>query len=140
MRATSCRCSHEHGPRQSPPDLRPPTVLAPDITAAKLYEDVEIPTFDRESMPNPLVGTYPTKDGRFIIVLLLQADRFWPDLAEHLDRPDLIEDPRFKDGAARFEHREVVEANRRVSNRKARDELGFSPAYPSYVEGLEASL
>jgi crotonobetainyl-CoA:carnitine CoA-transferase CaiB-like acyl-CoA transferase len=37
--------------------------------------------------------------------LLLQADRFWPDLAEHLDRPDLIEDPRFKDGMARYEHR-----------------------------------
>jgi len=79
--------------------------LGPDITSAKLYEGIEIPAFDRDSMPNPLVGTYPTKDGRFIILLLLQADRFWPDLAEHLDRPDLIEDPRFKDGMARYEHR-----------------------------------
>jgi crotonobetainyl-CoA:carnitine CoA-transferase CaiB-like acyl-CoA transferase len=54
--------------------------LAPDVTSAKLYEGVEIPTFDRDSLPNPLVGTYPTKDGRFIILVLLQADRYWPDL------------------------------------------------------------
>jgi crotonobetainyl-CoA:carnitine CoA-transferase CaiB-like acyl-CoA transferase len=89
--------------------------LAPDITSAKLYEGVDIPAFDRDSMPNPLVGTYPTKDGRFIILLLLQADRFWPDLAEHLERPDLIEDPRFKDGAARFEHRtECIQVLREI--------------------------
>jgi crotonobetainyl-CoA:carnitine CoA-transferase CaiB-like acyl-CoA transferase len=89
--------------------------LAPDVTSAKLYEGIELPTFDRDSMPNPLVGTYPTKDGRFIILLLLQADRFWPDLAEHLDRPDLIEDPRFADGAARYEHRaECIQVLREI--------------------------
>jgi len=79
--------------------------LGPDVTSAKLYENVEIPAFDRDSAPNPLVGTYPTKDGRFISLILLQSDRFWPDLAEHLDRPDLIDDPRFKDGMARYENR-----------------------------------
>jgi crotonobetainyl-CoA:carnitine CoA-transferase CaiB-like acyl-CoA transferase len=80
--------------------------LAPDITMAKVFENVEMPVFNRDSLPNPLVGTYPTKDGRFIILVLLQADRYWPDLCAHLDRPDLLDDPRFKDGAARYEHRE----------------------------------
>ena len=79
--------------------------LGPDVTSAKLYEGVEIPTFDRDSTPNPLVGTYPTKDGRFITIILLQADRFWPDLCEHLDRPDLVDDPRFANAAARYENR-----------------------------------
>ena len=79
--------------------------LGPDVTSAKLYEGVEIPTFDRDSTPNPLVGTYPTKDGRFITIILLQADRFWPDLCEHLDRPDLVDDPRFANSAARYENR-----------------------------------
>ncbi len=78
---------------------------APGVTSSKLYENVEIPTFDRDSPPNPLVGTFPTKDGRFINLILLQADRFWPDLAEHLGRPDLIEDPRFKDGIGRYTNR-----------------------------------
>lgn len=89
--------------------------LAPDITSAKLFEGVEVPSFDRDSLPNPLVGTYPTKDGRFISLILLQADRFWPDLCAHLDRPDLLEDPRFKDGAARYEHRrECIEVLREI--------------------------
>jgi crotonobetainyl-CoA:carnitine CoA-transferase CaiB-like acyl-CoA transferase len=79
--------------------------LAPEVTSAKLFEGVELPTFDRDTAPNPLVGTYPTKDGRFIILVLLQADRYWPDLCKHLERPDLLDDPRFKDGAARYEHR-----------------------------------
>ena len=79
--------------------------LGPDVTSAKLFENVELPKFDRDSTPNPLVGTYPTKDGRFISLMLLQADRHWPDLVAHLDRPDLLDDPRFKDGLARYENR-----------------------------------
>jgi crotonobetainyl-CoA:carnitine CoA-transferase CaiB-like acyl-CoA transferase len=78
---------------------------APGVTAAKLYEGVELPTFDRDSIPNPLVGTYPTKDGRFIDLVLLQSDRFWPELCEVIERPDLLADDRFKDGGARFENR-----------------------------------
>jgi len=80
--------------------------LAPDITMAKVLENVDIPAFNRDSLPNPLVGTFPTKDGRFIILVLLQADRYWPDLCAHLERPDLLDDPRFNDGAARYEYRE----------------------------------
>jgi crotonobetainyl-CoA:carnitine CoA-transferase CaiB-like acyl-CoA transferase len=97
--------------------------LGPDVTSAKLYEDVEIPTFDRDTLPNPLVGTYPTKDGRFVILVLLQADRYWPDLCQHLDRPDLLDDPRFKDGAARYEHRrECIEVLRGVFRTRTYDE------------------
>jgi nucleoside-diphosphate-sugar epimerase len=32
------------------------------------------------------------------------------------------------------------EPNRRIANRKAKAELGFAPQYPSFVEGLAASL
>jgi crotonobetainyl-CoA:carnitine CoA-transferase CaiB-like acyl-CoA transferase len=89
--------------------------LAPEVTSAKLYEGVDIPTFDRDSIPNPLVGTYPTKDGRYVALVLLQADRFWPDLCAHLDRPDLVDDPRFKDAAARYEHRrECIQVLREI--------------------------
>ena len=89
--------------------------LAPEVTSAKLFEGVEIPTFDRDSIPNPLVGTYPTKDGRFITIVLLQSDRYWPDLCAHLERPDLLDDQRFVDAAARYEHRrECIEILRDV--------------------------
>jgi crotonobetainyl-CoA:carnitine CoA-transferase CaiB-like acyl-CoA transferase len=103
--------------------------LAVDITSAKLFEGVDVPTFDRDAPPNPLVGTFPTKDGRFIQLIFLQADRFWPDLAHHLDRADLIDDPRFKDGAARFEHRRECVAVLR--------EIFRSRTYDEWVEKLQ---
>jgi crotonobetainyl-CoA:carnitine CoA-transferase CaiB-like acyl-CoA transferase len=64
---------------------------------------------------NPRYRTYPTKDGRFITIVLLQSDRYWPDLCAHLERPDLLDDPRFADAAARYEHRrECIEILRDV--------------------------
>jgi crotonobetainyl-CoA:carnitine CoA-transferase CaiB-like acyl-CoA transferase len=97
--------------------------LGPEVTSAKLYEGVDLPVFDRDSIPNPLVGTYPTKDGRFITLVLLQADRFWPDLCAHLDRPDLLDDPRFKDATARYENRrECIQVLRTVFRRRTYDE------------------
>lgn len=47
------------------------------------------------AMFNPLVATYRTADGRWINLTMLQAGRYWADLCAHLDRPDLITDPRF---------------------------------------------
>ena len=37
--------------------------------------------------------------------MMLQADRFWSEFCTVIGRPDLIEDPRFVDGASRFAHR-----------------------------------
>jgi len=89
--------------------------LGPDVTAAKLFEGVEMPAFNRDSLPNPLVGTFPTKDGRFLSIILLQADRYWPDFCAHLDRPELLDDPRFRDSAARFDNRvEVISILREI--------------------------
>jgi len=86
-------------------------VLGPDIVSSKLLEGAGsgsgIPSFTRKSMFNPLVNPYQTKDGRWLLLNMLQADLFWADVCRHIDREDLIEDPRFADGASRFEHREA---------------------------------
>jgi len=50
---------------------------------------------------NPLVGNYPTADGRWVFLNMMQSDRFWPDLCTHLGRPDLVADARFADAAQR---------------------------------------
>jgi crotonobetainyl-CoA:carnitine CoA-transferase CaiB-like acyl-CoA transferase len=84
-------------------------VLGPDIIASKLLEGgggSAIPSFSRTTNFNPLVNTYQTKDGRWLILNMLQADLFWPEVCRHIDREDLIDDERFAEGAARFEHRE----------------------------------
>jgi crotonobetainyl-CoA:carnitine CoA-transferase CaiB-like acyl-CoA transferase len=89
-------------------------VLSPDIVASGLYGGDPMPKFDRKAPGNPLVGAYKTGDGRFLSLMLLQSDRFWPELCEHVGRPDLVDDPRFADAGARFTNRvecvEVLEA------------------------------
>jgi crotonobetainyl-CoA:carnitine CoA-transferase CaiB-like acyl-CoA transferase len=56
---------------------------------------------DRRRNTNPISIMYRTKDNRFLKLSMLESDRWWADLCRHLDRPDLIDDPRFVDAAAR---------------------------------------
>ena len=81
-------------------------ILAPDIVLAR-FTDQEMPVFARTQAPNPIVNSYRTKDARWIFLNMLQPDRFWADLCRHLDRPDMITDPRFESGMARFQNREA---------------------------------
>jgi crotonobetainyl-CoA:carnitine CoA-transferase CaiB-like acyl-CoA transferase len=46
---------------------------------------------DMPSAPNPLVGTYFCADGKGLVLMMLQAERFWPLFAETVGRPDLLE-------------------------------------------------
>jgi crotonobetainyl-CoA:carnitine CoA-transferase CaiB-like acyl-CoA transferase len=53
---------------------------------------------------NPVAGQYRTADGRWIGLTMLESDRWWPELCRHIDRADLLDDPRFADAAARSEN------------------------------------
>ncbi|HSS08503.1 MAG TPA: CoA transferase, partial [Acidimicrobiales bacterium] len=75
-------------------------MLSPDVVASKLFGDVfDTKRFSREDLPNPIVNNYRTKDGRFIALMMLESDRYWADFCRHVDRPELIDDPRFVDSA-----------------------------------------
>jgi crotonobetainyl-CoA:carnitine CoA-transferase CaiB-like acyl-CoA transferase len=69
--------------------------------AAGLFGVDRLPKRDRTEMPNPIVGTYRTADGRFISLVMLESDRYFGDLVTLLGRPELATDPRFLDTAAR---------------------------------------
>ena len=56
---------------------------------------VAAPVGSHGSPTNPLSGLYATADGRYISLVMLQPGRFWADVCRHIDRPDLIDDPRF---------------------------------------------
>jgi len=83
--------------------------MAQAITAGAVGVTREFRT--RRNPFNALVNYFPTKDGRWVCLVYLQADRWWPDLCRHLDRPDLIDDTRFSSAANRTEN---VEACTRV--------------------------
>jgi crotonobetainyl-CoA:carnitine CoA-transferase CaiB-like acyl-CoA transferase len=76
---------------------------------------------------NPLVNTYRTRDGRFLSIMFLQGDRYWPELCRALGHPELEKDPRFVDLAARAEHNAACVA-----------ELDAIFATRSYAEWCEA--
>jgi crotonobetainyl-CoA:carnitine CoA-transferase CaiB-like acyl-CoA transferase len=53
------------------------------------------PLGGHSAITNPLVGAYRTSDGRYVSLVMLQAFVYWPDLCNHIGRPELAGDPRF---------------------------------------------
>jgi crotonobetainyl-CoA:carnitine CoA-transferase CaiB-like acyl-CoA transferase len=49
---------------------------------------------------NPIVGAYPAKDGVFVSFSCLQTARYWPELCQLIQRPELATDERFADADA----------------------------------------
>ena len=79
--------------------------LSPDLVATGLLGEENLPRFTADDMPNPIVNYYKTADGRFIQLMMLQGMRFWPEVCELIERPDLISDERFATGKDRFVNR-----------------------------------
>ena len=75
--------------------------LQPDITHAPLVPQTAKVARDRKAAANPLSGTYRTRDGRFIVLVMLDADRYWADFCRVVGHPEMIDDPRFTDMDAR---------------------------------------
>ncbi len=80
-------------------------VNSPAVVMSKLFEGQAVPRITRDTMPNPLANRYLTSDGRLIQLMMLQAERFWPELVTAIGRPDLVGDERFKDAAAIYANR-----------------------------------
>ena len=55
----------------------------------KLWDQV------KESHPNPLYGSFATKDDRLVHLNVLQPDRYWSKICHALGVEHLIDDPRF---------------------------------------------
>jgi len=84
-------------------------VLSPDIIASSLLpaEMKTLPTVTRKQMFNPGVNSYKTRDERWVMLVMLQTDRYWADFCRRIGRPELATDPRYRDMKARFENREA---------------------------------
>ncbi|MEZ5245667.1 MAG: CoA transferase [Acidimicrobiales bacterium] len=78
--------------------------ISPLVVASKLFGMSSLPRGDRRMSPNPGVGVYRTKDGRFISLILLQSDKHWEDFAARLERPILVDDERFNHSSARAQN------------------------------------
>ena len=75
-------------------------VLGWDVNTQLRFGAVN-PPWDRRTTLNPLINCYRAGDQHWLWLLGLQGDRHWPDLLRAVERPELRDDPRFRDLGAR---------------------------------------
>jgi crotonobetainyl-CoA:carnitine CoA-transferase CaiB-like acyl-CoA transferase len=81
-------------------------VLSPDIVAALMYGRMLPSAGEMKLVPNPLVGNYVCQDGKVLVLMMLQSERFWPHFAETIGRRDLLE--RYPTAEARQANRQDI--------------------------------
>lgn len=59
---------------------------------------------DRRTTPNPLWNTYEVAGGRWIMLVMIDPTPYWPRLCAAIERPELVEDPRFAEPFTRAAH------------------------------------
>lgn len=71
-------------------------------TAHALVTGETPPRHDRKAPRNPLWNHYECQDGRWVFLVMIEADRYWPGFTKAVDRPDLMDDPRFTNATERY--------------------------------------
>jgi crotonobetainyl-CoA:carnitine CoA-transferase CaiB-like acyl-CoA transferase len=80
------------------------------ISGASVLDVDDLPHQGHFASPNPLTNQYRTKDGHFIALGFLQADRYWPEFCMVVDHLEWIADERFATIESRAVHSEACVA------------------------------
>lgn len=73
---------------------------------------------------NPFTSAYPTADGRFVVLAMINRQREWPRLAKALEREEWLDDERFKDYATLMKNRrDLIAAIAERTQRLTQEEL-----------------
>jgi crotonobetainyl-CoA:carnitine CoA-transferase CaiB-like acyl-CoA transferase len=78
-------------------------VLSSDLATALTTRE-PVPRHDRRTTRNPLWNSYATADGRWLLLVMIEPDRYWPALCRALEAPALASDPRFAEPLPRMEN------------------------------------
>ena len=68
------------------------------------------PNHDRRRPRNPLWNHYETKDGRWLFLVMIESDRYWPELCSALELEELLEEERFQGPVERYRNSEALSA------------------------------
>lgn len=82
-------------------------ILSADVTTARALSAEALARIGQESR-YALTRAYQTKDGRWIQLMFLDPERYWPELCERIARPHLLKDARFSNAESRIEHGEAL--------------------------------
>lgn len=66
------------------------------------------PRHDRRAPRNPLWNHYRVMDERWIFLVMIESDRYWPRFCEAIDRKDLTTDERFDGAVARYHNTKAL--------------------------------
>jgi len=93
-------------------------VLGNDVATALVTRE-PARRHDRRRPVNPLWNSYPVKGDRWLLLVMIEPDRYWSRFCAALGRPDLETDPRFASGFERHHHAEelVAELERTFAER-----------------------
>jgi crotonobetainyl-CoA:carnitine CoA-transferase CaiB-like acyl-CoA transferase len=78
---------------------------------------------DPDRPPNALVNMYRTSDGRYVMLQMLEADRYWPGLCKAIGAEELVNDPRFSTDQRRQEN--IVACTGEIGRRIAEHDLAY---------------
>jgi crotonobetainyl-CoA:carnitine CoA-transferase CaiB-like acyl-CoA transferase len=82
-------------------------VLGNDVAPA-LVADRSPLRHVRNKPRNPLWNQYRTRDERWLFLVMIESERYWPQLCTAIGRPELIEDARFEGPVPRFRNNEEL--------------------------------
>ncbi len=75
-----------------------------DLVARAQEGTAPVQSFYANKSRNPLVGAYASSDGRAILLVALQSDRYWEKTCRIVGREDLATDPRYATADGRAEN------------------------------------
>ena len=73
------------------------------VAAAQFIEE-DIPKRSRKEMPNPTFNSYECKDGKWIMLVCLESDRYWSDFCKVMGLEEIRNDSRFDNLTNRAEN------------------------------------
>jgi crotonobetainyl-CoA:carnitine CoA-transferase CaiB-like acyl-CoA transferase len=83
-------------------------VLGPDVVAA-LRERRAVQRHCRQDVGNPLFNFYQANDGKWLQLVMIESERFWPGFCRALGLEHLSTNPRFDSHVHRLQHhRELI--------------------------------
>ena len=98
-------------------------VWTQSLNIASAMEYGELPRINRKAVANPLLNCYQAKDGKWLMLLMLQPDRYWPDFCKATGLEKLEKDPKFCSISARaVNSAELISILDQVFATKTRDE------------------
>ncbi len=84
--------------------------LAPDLVTTSILGAAPPPIDSSAPLSSALIGTHRTRDGRWLMLNMMDDTRHWAPTCRALGLADLIDRPEYADTAARSENRSALHA------------------------------